>query len=524
MVGAEISLPPNNSLPKYKVAGETSAQRYWLYQEAAQADILVVSLETLTLGGALPARRSAETLDTVLRRLEVLRELRRRHAHLKILAHGALLHVSQDAHDQSAQLEKPYFAQWGEQLRAYSVAADRVSRYGEAEQPGLEAAREALPAEVLEDWLGMRERHLQLHLHALELVREGVIDHLSLTLESSESYGLDAIERRQLEARTDELSLWPQVDIYPGGDEAACTLMARALETRRLRAWVRYSGEYGGASELLNADRAAAEVLRAQLRAAGCVQATSLLDADFVLMINTPGLRQGIQQPNHATVDTVQRNLPAFVDSLEDHLGREKPVVLADVAYLGSAEARLWKMMARLPLQKLKGYAAWGSAGSSIGSAIAFGKLAGKVDNAAIQRDAVFSRLVSDGLYQTTVRPQLESRLSSSGASDLGDALFATEKALQPLLGPAMQDFWQSHFQQGGPYLHASVATLAWPLLSSGVLTPFTLSTEPPAAPEVAEQPVTQPTLGEAFEPVPGATPELAAAAAVGKLEVKPEV
>lgn len=504
MVGAEVRMPPMNSLPNYKVAGETSAQRYWLYEEAAQADTLIVSLETLTLGGALPARRSAETLATVLQRLEVLRELRRRHAHLKILAHGALLHVSQDAHDLTGDLEKPYFAEWGEQLRAYSTAADRRSRYGEKEQSTLDAARDALPAEVLEDWLKMRERHLQLHLSALEMVRAGVIDHLALTLESSEAYGLDALERRQLEERTDELNLWPQVDIYPGGDEAACTLMARALEDRRLRAWVRYSGELGKSTELLNADRVTAEVLRSQLRAAGCVQASSLLDADFVLLINTPAIKQGTAQPNHATVDTVQRNLPAFVDSLKEHLNSDKPVVLADIAYLGSAEKRLWNMMQRLPLHKLSGYSAWGSAGSSLGSAIAFGKLGGRVVHKEVQRQAVFNRLMSDGLYQTQVRPKLEQLF---GTQDPEAQRFATEKNLQGLLNVQVQDFWQQHFlQSSGFYLHVESTALVWPPISSGVITTFSLSEEPPAVPEVVEVPLTQPiTPGEGFEAVAGA-------------------
>ncbi len=494
MVGAQVRTPPLNSLPNYKVAGETSAQRYWLYEEAEEADILIVSLETLTLGGVLPALGSNETLETVLRRLEVLRELRRRHPHLKIFAYGTLLHVSQDGYHQSA-LEQPYFAEWGDQLRAYSVAADRHSRYGQAEQAALDAAREALPPEVLRDWLTVRERHLQLHLHALNMVQGGVIDRLSLTLESSEVYGLDAVERRLLEERTDQMQLWPQVDIYPGGGEVVCTLMARALETRRQLVWVRYSGAYGGSTELLNADRVTAEVLLAQLRAANCMLASSVQEADFVLLVNTPGVRQGLVQPNHTTVDTVQRNLPAFVDNLQDYLNHDKPVVLADIAYLGGAEQRLWNMMQHLPLAGLSGYAAWGTAGSSLGTAIAFGKLSRRITVPDIHRSALFARLVSDGLYQTSVRPQLEDRFAGANPEA---SRFAAEKVLQPLLSGAVQHLWQRLYTSTTQlYLHAGVSALAWPQLHSGVALTYTLSPEEPPIPEAVEAILTQPNTTE---------------------------
>lgn len=426
MVGAEVRLPPLSSLPRASVAGETSAQRYWLYEEAERADILVVSLETLTLGGALATHPSDDA--PVMQRLGVLRELRRRHPQLQILAHARLRHALEDAH----------FAPWASALEAYSVAADRRERYGE--QGALEEARAALPPAVLSDWLMRRGGQSRLCWQALEMVREGVINHLTLSFEGAE-VGLDALERRQLQARTDELGLWPQVDLTPGGPEAACMLMARALEPRRLQAWVGYSGA-GGPESLLGAQRGA-EVVRAQLRAAGCLPASSLADADFALLVNVPGRAQGQSQPDYAGVDTEQRNLPAFADELEELLGGSLPVVLADVAYLGAAEVRLWKMMQHLPLSRLSGYAAWGSAGSALGCAIAFGKLAPRVQNRDVQRAAVFGRLLADGLYQAAVRPRLSERL---GGVAVTSQPISAEKALGALLLPAAQRFWDEQF------------------------------------------------------------------------------
>ena len=103
-------------------------------------------------------------------------------------------------------------------------------------------------------------------------------------------------------------------------------------------------------------------------------------------MVNTPGTKQANRQPDFAAVDTAQRHLPAFVDRLAEELKAGQRVALADIAYPNGAERRLWTLLQGLPLARLASYSAWNTAGNTLGSAVAFGKLSGSTMPAAPRR------------------------------------------------------------------------------------------------------------------------------------------
>jgi Protein of unknown function (DUF4127) len=472
MVGAKVKVPPAGALPYFNTPGDTGLLRTWLLSHASEADILIVCLETLTLGGMIPARRVSDSLDDVLARLDVLREIKTRYPTLKIYAFGVVVRV---AHDNDPHEEKPYYGEWGAGLRAYGVALDRLARHGEGERAVLDAAQAALPPEILSDWLGTRQRNHALHLAALELLHTGLLEHLCLTLDDTAEYGLAALDRRALEAKADELQVWSRFDVYPGADEVPCTLIARALHPASACAWVVYSGLNGAQTRLIYEDRPAGELIRAHLRAAGCVLADTPAEADFVLLVNTPGAAQANRQPDFAVVDTAQRHLPAFVDRLAAELNGERPVVLADIAYPNGAEKRLWQMLQPLPLGKLAGYSAWNTAGNTLGSAIAFGKLAALVTNRAAHAEAVFGQMVDDGLYQAFVRPEVRSKLDNPSPYDLGEQRAEAEAHLHEIITPLIQALWARHFASTGLKLEAGRAHLAWPRLFTGVF-PLTVS------------------------------------------------
>ncbi|CAM4300319.1 DUF4127 family protein [Deinococcus marmoris] len=466
MTGAAVRVPPAGALPDFFTPGNMDLLGDWLLGEAGQANILIVCLETLCLGGMIPARRVSDSLEAVLERLAVLAEVKRSKPDLQIYAFGVIVRV---AHDNDPHEEKPYYGQWGRELRAYSTAFDRHARHGAAEAEALEAARAALPAEILADWLGTRERNRALHLAALDLLAAGVLTHLCLTLDDTTPYGLAAYDRHLLEARADELGVWDRLDLYPGADEVPCTLLARALAPQTARVWVRYSGLSGAGAEMIYEDRPAGELVRAHLRAAGCVLADTPREADFVLAVNTPGTRQANHQPDFATVDTPHRHLPAFVDALRGDLEAGRTVSLADIAYPNGAERRLWTLIQGLPLAGLAGLSAWNTAGNTLGTAIAFGKLAALGTDRAAHAEALFARMVDDVLYQSFARSEVRERLSNPSPFDLGEQREAAEAHLREIITPRIEALWQRHFSGRGLELAVGAAHLAWPRLFTGV-------------------------------------------------------
>jgi len=470
--GLEVSTPPSEALPDLNKPGKFEVLKNWLLGHVRKADTLILSLETLCLGGMIPARRVEDSFAEASGKLEFLRELKEKNPGLRIYAGGVVVRV---AHGNDPLEEKTYYGEWGDALRDYSEWFDRAARSGkleDKEQP--EGAEAKVPKEILDDWLATRQRNHQLHLKALELTGEGVIDHLCLTLDDTSTYGLAAHDRRALEARTDELGLWQKVDIYPGADEVPATLLARAIQEKSSKVYVRYSGSLGAAASLIFEDRSVGELITAQLRAARCIKVDTLAEADFILAVNTPAIGQAEPQPNFESVDTAARYLPSFVDFLERCLVDNIPVALADIAYPNGAERRLMTLIDDLPLSRLAGYGAWNTAGNTLGGVIAMGVVSSRIKNRALWLEVLFNRFVDDYLYQAGVRAVVAGELDGANPFDLGAQTAEAEHLVEEKMRPLAQAFWNKHFAQEDVDLVWERSSLAWPRLFTGVF-PFSV-------------------------------------------------
>jgi len=465
--GVTLLSPPLELLNKLNLPADLGGLRDWLFIHAPQADALIVSLEMLTLGGLIPARRVSDSLEEALSRLEVLRDIKTTHPELRILAHGVIVRVG---HDDDPLEEKPYYGQWGPQLREVSEWTDRAERGGDRNR--LEQARNAVPEGILEDWLGTRERNHRLHHAAIRLLEEGVLERLHLTLDDTSEYGLAARDRRRLEAALDAGGLWSRAEIYPGADEVSACLFARAiLKEKRVPVKVVYPSHLSPAATTLYEDRPLGELVGAHLRACGCEEVSSAIEAAFTLFVNAPAVTQGQAQPDYATVDTPARALPAFARRLSEALERFEICALADVAYPNGAERRLMTLLERAPLHKLLGYAAWNTAGNALGSAIATAicVLEGRNERARVQ--ALFSRLTDDWIYQGEVRSQVWNALERPSIYDLGHLKARAESEVEARMKPAALELWNRHFALHYPNLKLewNGSYLAWPRLFTGV-------------------------------------------------------
>lgn len=491
VAGLEMRSPSLEILNQHNEPGNTTAIAEWLRREAPQADVALVNLESLCLGGMIPARRVSDRLEEVLQRLEVLREVKHKNPGLRILAYGVIVRV---AYDNDPLEEKPYYREWGSQLRKVSEWTDRLERRLAAGQEAgdaqmeLDRARLHLPKEVLQDWLETRERNHALHLAAIDLLNEGVLEYLCLTLDDTSPYGLAARDRRRLEARLDELGLWGEADIFPGADEVAMVLLARALVNysgRKTKVLVRYPSGLAEQAEMLYEDRPLGELVKAHLRAVGALAVQNPEEADLILAVNAPATRQAHHQPNFDTVDTALRHLPELIDRLVGDQAAGRMVAVADVAYANGAENRFVQLLLQsVNLPGLAGFAAWNTAGNSIGSALATGVCALYGDDPVSLAEANFSRLVDDWLYQGRVRAEVQALLTEElgkppSPFDLGDLKWGAELAIDQRLTPLAHGLWQQFFAPSlpGVKLEWGRPRLAWPRLFTGVF-PFRLVRE----------------------------------------------
>ncbi|MCX7740699.1 MAG: DUF4127 family protein [Meiothermus sp.] len=463
VAGLLLHVPPSELLGRGEGPGHLMALAEWLWREAPAADVALVSLEALCLGGPGSPQGAADRLEEVLARLEVLRDLKRSYPHLRILAHGVVgpavvqpgvafaRHPSAEADPVRAR-----FSEWADRLeRLQAMGKDTREALTE-----LDRARLHLHKEALQRWLQARERNHALHQAAIDLLHAGVLEYLALTLDNPTPYGLPHQEARRLSARLDELGLWGEADIYPGGAEAPLLLLARALlqqAGRKTKVLLRYPSSRAEQAELLFQDRSLGGLVRAQLRALGGVQAGSLEEADLVLAVNAPALRQGLRQPDYEGVDTPERYLPELVDRLVADQATGRMVAVADLAYYGQAEHRFVQfLLPSISLPGLAGFAAWGSAANSLGSALAVGVCALFGDDPVPLAEAHFFRLVEDWLYASRVRPEVEAELARelgapSRGGGLDDFLWVAERLVGQRLTPLAQGLWQRFFAPSLP-------------------------------------------------------------------------
>ena len=470
VAGLEMRVPPLEILNNLSIPGDTQRIAAWLLENAPSADAAIITLETLCLGGMIPARRVSDLLEDAFVRLEVLREIKRINPSIKLYAYGVIVRV---AHDNDPFEEKSYYGQFGADLRKVSEWMDRVERG--ADDTELKAAKKAVPQEILEDWLGTRDRNHALHQRALEMLSEGILEHLCVTLDDTTPYGLAARDRRRLEARIDALQLWEKTDIYPGADEVAAALLARAIVDaggRKPSVFVRYPSVQAETSLMLYEDRVLGELVKAHIRAAGGVPASRASTADLIFAVNAPSIKQAHRAPDFEVVDTANRHLAAFIDDISDDLNHSRAVAVADVAYANGAEPRFIKqLLARADVTKLAGFAAWNTAGNTLGSAIASGMCALHCSNKIALAEATFSRLIDDYLYQSMVRSEVREFLNNPSPFDLGELKPIAEAEIEKRIKPLALELFATHFapRLENTNLVWNGSSLAWSRLFTGV-------------------------------------------------------
>jgi hypothetical protein len=282
-------------------------------------------------------------------------------------------------------------------------------------------------------------------------------------------------DRRRLEARIDALQVWDRTDVYPGADEVAAVLLARAIVNssgRKPKVFVRYPSTQSEHSVMLYEDRLLGELVKAHLRAAGCVPASRANTADLIFAVNAPAIKQAHRQPNFEVVDTANRHLPEFLERIQDDLESQRPVVIADVAYANGAEDRLITLLlAQIDVTKLAGFGAWNTAGNTLGGAIASGVIALECQNPLALCEANFSRFVDDWLYQGRVRGEVRETLENPSPFDLGELRPRAETEIATRITPLARDLFETHFapKLPGVKLEWGQPHLSWPRLFTGV-------------------------------------------------------
>ena len=422
MIGAvadhEVTMPPREMLGQFTTPGDTERIDQWLRaRNYSKTDALIVSVDMLVYGGLVASRTHGVTLEGARKRLEFFRWFKARYPRIPVYAFNVIMRVAPTASAATRGIH--------DQLARWAELKDRAPKTGDPKLAAeLEQLTRDLAPPVIEDYLAARKRDLQINLAMLDLAKEGVVNELILLQDDAREFGLHRQDQAVLKARLKELGLEARVPIYNGADEGSLSLVSRAVLDKfrhRLRVAVIYSSEQSKGIIAPYEDHPLQFTVESQIRAAGGIPVSEYEEADYRLFVNAPG--------------TSSEDFELFLKKLLKELKEVRPIALADLLfpaphYSGADERIIAALRAEKLFDRFAGYAAWNTAGNTLGTAIPHAnmrvffrtKLNDRADRAARAEAAhlefLLNRYAGDYLYHDIVRLEINRRLREEAKKD----------------------------------------------------------------------------------------------------------
>jgi hypothetical protein len=431
IAGVDVDLPPREWLGNPWRDSQHDQLVAWLKEAASFADAAIVAADTLAYGGLIPSRSSPDSFEKVSQKLEVLRDLKADHPDLPIYASSVIQRVSRA---NSSEEEKPYWEEYGSRMfrLSYLEHKSEVNDASSEEIAERENLKQIIPVEIYNDYLGIRARNHRVNLHLLDFVKGAVVDYLLLPQDDTADYGWNIAEARRLQMLIRRDGLSESAITYPGADEIGCLLLARyicAVKAFRPKVFPRFSSSISASLITEYEDRPMLELLKAHLAPLNGIVANDPSEADILLFINAPAVKQGVGELQWAAqftkeelVQRINGTPKEYVDKLflddyfqttrrEMQTPRRSPeefcravveavrqgvnVAIADVAFVNGSDLILGNQLVQhSEIACLAAYGGWNTAGNTLGTVLA--------------QSAIYTTAKNSGLTQAQQKAHLE--------------------------------------------------------------------------------------------------------------------
>lgn len=378
----------------------------FLESECADADGLVLAVDTLLYGGLIPSRLHHLSKEIVQERLRVIRRLKEKNPKLLVYAFHTIMRCPSGS---CADEEPDYYGEYGREIWLTGVIRHKA-QLGLDSPEEKEELKTPVSQEYLDDYLSRRSFNLEFVMQSLDFAKDGTYDFMVIPQDDSAPYGFTAIDQQKVRTAIAEQHLQMRVLMYPGADEVGHALishMALAFAGKKPHVYVQYSSVSAPFIVPDFEDRPFGETVKYHLAAAGCLQTPSRDEADFILAINCPSSHMlgAYDQPTAKREYTVERNLPEFVMQIEDCLEKGRIVTVGDIAYSNGADLEFVRMLNdEKLLLKVDGYAGWNTSANTIGTAIAEGVHCLLYGRTKAHDDFMLLRYLEDAGYCSCVR------------------------------------------------------------------------------------------------------------------------
>lgn len=406
----EIHCIDKNLLGNKKIPASWDNIKFFLEKDD-DFDASVLSLDMFFYGGLIPSRLHELKEEQITERFNYLENYAVKNKNTKIYAFQTLMRTP---HYNSSEEEPEYYGTYGESIFRQSYLKDKEKREGLNEEEKKELSNIEIPKEVLDDYEKRRKFNLGVLKKSLDFVSKGYLDFLVIPQDDSAKFGYTARDQKEIYEYIEKKSLWNKVMIYPGADEVGLSLTSRAILkhlNETFKVYPFYSSTLGPYIVPMYEDRPMFETLKSHLQVIGVDLAYTPSDADFILAINSPGLRmeEAFEQKRKDVSYTSHRQLGMFIHQIQQFISSNKKVALLDVAFSNGGDIELANRLDQLKvLEKLVAYSAWNTHANSLGTLLSMITIM-YIDNDCekFKGFTLSYRLIEDLLYQSVVRQHI---------------------------------------------------------------------------------------------------------------------
>jgi len=328
----------------------------------------------------------------------------------------------------NGDFEEPwYWSNYGELIYNYSFYLDKYNQLGNKTDLDLSnAAKAQIPTNALNEFTWRRQRNfgvttsiLDMQIEFLNVYKIKLFEQIYITLDDNAAYGFNKNEERQLVKLVQQYKLNGTVNIYPGADEVALTLLSRAsvdnskssapkvLVVFRDPSTKEYIPNYEG--------QPLVSTIESQIKGAGgapIIYNTSqvLDDIDVLLITNNFSEQKQLEAPAQP-LDRNTTDFLCFNSFIEKYKQKDVVIGFADVRYSNGGDIVFVEWVLGLNdsigLGKYA-YAGWNTNGNTLGTVISNSILLHLFrDFGDSNRRFTILRLLEDDFYQATFRQYL---------------------------------------------------------------------------------------------------------------------
>lgn len=411
----EIIKPSKEILGKKKIVGDVDAIFNWALENIADCDGAIISIDTLVYSSILASRLHNEDVETLVARAERVALLKKANPKIKLFAYTLIMRNPEYS---SSDEEPDYYGEFGREIHRYGVINHKLELNiaSQDEINELNDINSRLPKDYLADYLNRRLKNIEVNKRAIELTRDHIIDFLIIPQDDSSPYGLTAKDQQLVREHIKNTRQQLNAYMYPDADAVSNTLLARLINQmhqKRPMVYLKYASALGDTITPLFEDRIVNETIKYQILAAGGLLASSVSEADIILMINTPS---GNHQCHQLICDKVvplpkmieydaNRNLIEQIEFAEYAINQlKKNVVFADIAYANGGDPALFELLRNKGLMfRLAGYAGWNTSSNTLGTCIPQGMIHNIYGDRQAHLDFLGLRYVEDVAYMSFV-------------------------------------------------------------------------------------------------------------------------